>query len=414
MRVAMVVPTFPQLSETFIVTKALGLIDRGIDVHVVCGASPEVNWDAFGADHRVQELRPRVHVAPTKSIRPAALKRSAHQAARLAGAARGTLRRYLAADQGAALTRRARDVVLDAPLIELGPDVVHFEFGALAVDRMSIGDRLDAAVTVSFRGYDISYAGIDDPEHYRQVWERADGIHVLGHDVWRRAVQRGAPQDAPHTFISPAVDVASVAPSAPRAGELGSEFAPLRVLSVGRLHWTKGYDYALDAIGELQGQGVAVEYRIIGSGDLLGAVAFWRHQLGLDGAVELLGAVPQSEVRRQLGWADVVLHAATSEGFCNAVIEAQAGQVPVVCTDAGGLPENVAHGVTGLVVPRREAQALAGGLAALAENPEMRQRMGRAGRERAFSLFDLDRHLARWVQFYTDAVDHHAAVTAKV
>ncbi len=412
MRIAMVVPTFPQLSETFIVTKALGLVDRGIDVHVVCGSSPESNWDAFGVDHRVQELRPRVHVAPTKSVHPAALNRNAQQVARLAGASRGTLRRYFAADQGH-LTRRVRDLVLDAPLIELAPDVVHFEFGALAVDRMSIGDRLDAAVTVSFRGYDISYAGIDDPEHYRQVWERANGIHVLGHDVWRRAVQRGAPEDAPHTLISPAVDVAAIVPSPPRAGVLGSEEAPLRVLSVGRLHWTKGYDYALDAIGELQGQGMAVEYRIIGDGDLLGAVAFWRHQLGLDVEVELLRAVPHSEVRRHLGWADVVLHAATSEGFCNAVIEAQAGQVPVVCADAGGLPENVDHGVTGIVVPRRDARALAGGLAALAGDPALRQRMGLAGRERALRLFDLDLHLDRWVQFYEDAVDHHAAAAAK-
>ena len=51
MRIAMVVPTFPQLSETFIVTKALGLVDRGIDVHVVCG-STKSNWAL--SDHRVQ------------------------------------------------------------------------------------------------------------------------------------------------------------------------------------------------------------------------------------------------------------------------------------------------------------------------------------------------------------------------
>jgi colanic acid/amylovoran biosynthesis glycosyltransferase len=412
MRIAMVVPTFPQLSETFIVTKALGLVDRGLDVHVVCGSSPEANWEAFGVDHRVQELRPRVHVAPTKSVRPAALNRSTQQVARLAGASRGTLRRYFAADQGP-VARRVRDVVLDAPLIELTPDVVHFEFGALAVDRMSIGDRLDAAVTVSFRGFDLNYAGLDHPDHYRRVWEHADGVHVLGEDLWRRAVHRGAPPDLPHSLIPPAIDAAGIEASEPRGGVLGTSAAPLHILSVGRLHWKKGYDYALEAVAELRRAGLSVRYRVIGDGDMLGAVAFWRHQLGLDDVVELLGAVSPAEVHRQIGWADTFLHAATSEGFCNAVIEAQAHQVPVVCSDADGLSENVDDGVTGIVVPRRDAHALADGLSTLAADPDLRHRMGLAGRERALRLFGLDQHLDRWVRFYQDAVEHHAVAAGK-
>ena len=412
MRVAMVVPTFPQLSETFIVTKALGLADRGIDVHVVCGSSPAANWDAFGGDHRVHELRARVHVAPTKSFRPAVLNRSARQVGRLAANSRGPLRRYLAADQGP-VTRRVRDVVLDAPLIELNPDVVHFEFGALAVDRMSIGQRLDAAVTVSFRGFDLNYAGLDDPDHYRQVWKRSDGIHVLGDDLWRRAVHRGASADLPHSLIPPAMDVARIEALEPRDGVLGTSAAPLHILSVGRLHWTKGYDYALESVAALRRSGLNVEYRIIGDGDMLGAVAFWRHQLGLDDIVELLRAVSPAEVHRQIGWADTFLHAATSEGFCNAVIEAQAHQVPVVCSDADGLSENVDDGVTGIVVPRRDAHALADGLSTLAADPDLRHRMGLAGRERALRLFGLDQHLDRWVRFYQDAVEHHAVAAGK-
>lgn len=53
-------------------------------------------------------------------------------------------------------------------------------------------------------------------------------------------------------------------------------------------------------------------------------------------------------------WADVLLHSVISEGFCNVVVEAQAHGVPVVCTDAGGLPDNVEREITGVVVPRRD------------------------------------------------------------
>jgi colanic acid/amylovoran biosynthesis glycosyltransferase len=86
-------------------------------------------------------------------------------------------------------------------------------------------------------------------------------------------------------------------------------------------------------------------------------------------------------------WADVLLHAAVSEGFCNAVMEAQAMKLPVVCSDADGLGENVVHGETGYVVPRRDPQSLAERLAELGREPNLRERMGAAGRQRVRTHF---------------------------
>ncbi len=147
-----------------------------------------------------------------------------------------------------------------------------------------------------------------------------------------------------------------------------------------------------------------VEHRIVGDGDLLEAVAFWRHQRGLDDVVTLLRSQPPPEVARLLAWTDVLLHAATSEGFGNAVVEAQAHGVPVVCTDADGLPENVAHGETGLVVPRRDPVALADALARLAGDGELRSAMGAAGRRRVEERFALADQLDAWERFYADAL----------
>ena len=133
-------------------------------------------------------------------------------------------------------------------------------------------------------------------------------------------------------------------------------------------------------------------------------MAFWRHQLGLDDVVELIGAVPPAAVAAHYQWADVMLHAATSEGFCNTVIEAQAHGVPVVCSDADGLPENVKDNVTGLVVSRRDRHALAGALERLAREPDLRQRLGAAGPGRVGHLFRLEDQLDAWERFYADAV----------
>ena len=69
-RLVLVVPRFPVLSETFIATKALGLVARGWDVQVGCGTSAPAKWTAFGAELHVGTLRSRVHRAPDLSPGP--------------------------------------------------------------------------------------------------------------------------------------------------------------------------------------------------------------------------------------------------------------------------------------------------------------------------------------------------------
>ena len=162
----------------------------------------------------------------------------------------------------------------------------------------------------------------------------------------------------------------------------------------------KGYEYGLAAVAALRDRGVSVEMRICGHGPMFEAVAFARHQFGLDRQVDLLGTRPAAEVAGHLAWADVFLHAAVQEGFGNAVIEAQAMALPVVCTDAGGLPENVDPGRTGLVVPRRDPAALAAALADLGGDPARRSGMGAAGRRRAEERYGMEDHLDRWERFF--------------
>jgi glycosyltransferase involved in cell wall biosynthesis len=90
------------------------------------------------------------------------------------------------------------------------------------------------------------------------------------------------------------------------------------------------------------------------------------------------------------------------EGFGIPAAEAMGCEVPVVATDAGGLPEVVEHGVTGLVVPRGDANALAEAIGSLLEDAMLRRRMGLAGRERALRLFDWDRTAEQLEQVYRD------------
>lgn len=403
-RIALVVPAFPKLSETFIVSKFMGLLERGWDVHVVCSTSEEKEWARFpqlpaGARKRVHRGWPHRPKWKAALLLPFAVMACFQ-------AAPGRTWRYLRqARHREGLLEALGRLYLDLPLIRLGPDVVHFEFGALATERMDLRELLGCRITVSFRGYDLNFVGLDQPGYFDAVWAGAAGLHFLGEDLWRRARRRGCPPDRFHMLIPPAIDVEFHKRDEAELSRKSEGSRPLRILSVGRLEWKKGYENALLAIRRLLDRGVACEYRIVGDGDYLPAVAFMRRQLVLEGVVEVLGALPREDVRQEMQSADVLLHSAVSEGFCNAVIEAQSMELPVVCTDADGLRENVADGETGFVVPRRDPEALAAKLEVLARDPALRQRMGKAGRKRVLKNFRLSDQLDRLEDFYRQVLN---------
>ncbi|MBX3744368.1 MAG: glycosyltransferase family 4 protein [Verrucomicrobiae bacterium] len=400
MRLVLVVPAFPRLSESFIVSKFLGLLDRGWDVHVVCHQSEAREWGRFPALQGHDEARRRVHRVWRTDPRwlmplrwPMALLGAARHPMRLS--------RYVRRGRGADALSRLRNAYLDSTLIGLGPDSVHFEFGALAVGRTHLRRQLGVRLTCSFRGYDLNFSGLEVPGYYDAVWREVDAIHCLGQDLWHRALHRGCPPAKPHVLIPPALDPGIWTPPDDRGGErLGTRERPIRLLSVGRLEWKKGYEFNLEVVHRLVRAGLACEYRIVGGGSHLEAVAFERKQMNLDSEVTLLGPQPAERVRRELVWADVFLHGAVSEGFCNGAIEAQAMRLPVVCSDADGLGENVADGETGFVLPRRDPGAMAEAVRRLAEDPDLRLRMGRAGRTRVEQRFRIEDQLEAFDRFH--------------
>lgn len=171
-----------------------------------------------------------------------------------------------------------------------------------------------------------------------------------------------------------------------------------RVLFVGRLVYYKGLMVLLEAMTNVGGTLV-----IAGQGPLAGAVRARAQTLGLGDRLVLLEDLPDEAIRALYGGCDVLVLPSTerTEAFGLVQVEAMAAGLPVVSTDLPtGVPWVNTHGETGLVVPPRDAGALAAALRELLEDAAARKRLGRAGRRRAAQRFAA----ARMVERFTEIV----------
>jgi glycosyltransferase involved in cell wall biosynthesis len=154
--------------------------------------------------------------------------------------------------------------------------------------------------------------------------------------------------------------------------------APL-VVSVARHHSRKGGDVLIDALGLLRERGTPVRACFIGDGPLLGEHRRRVTALGLDASVLVAGRV--DDVDPYLQHADVFALASREEqSGALAILEALRAGVPVVASAVDGIPEDVADGVSALLVPPDDPAALAEALGRLAADAGLRARLAEAGR----------------------------------
>ena len=133
----------------------------------------------------------------------------------------------------------------------------------------------------------------------------------------------------------------------------------LRIISVGRCHWKKGYTFALDAISILNNKGVPFHYTIIASGKDNENIHYQIHDLGLKESVTFINGLPHDEVIEKLLESDLFLLPSLEEGISNAVLEAMALGVPVISTDCGGMGEVIRNGDNGYLVPSWDPNSMA-------------------------------------------------------
>jgi glycosyltransferase involved in cell wall biosynthesis len=283
-----------------------------------------------------------------------------------------------------------------------GIRVVHafgFYASVFAVPAARLGGA--AAVVASIRDTGDHLSSL---QKAMQRWACRAADHVLVNAEAVRSVLVAQGYDPSRiSVIRNGIDVsrfqASAGPAPPPVPDWPAAAPVVAVFS--RLNRLKGIEYFLEAAAVLTRRFEEARFLIVGDSvsqayrdELEGRAA----ALGLGRRLVFTGF--RSDVRELLSRVRVSVLPSLSEGLSNVVLEAMAAGVPVVATDVGGTPEMVEDGVSGLLVPPRDAAALAEAIGSLLADPARGRALGRAGQARATERFSLQASVRATEQLY--------------
>lgn len=397
MRIAFLIPEL-QRTETFILSQVDAIRARGHDVEIVTRS--------VGQDETLGPYRDYCRFIPSR--------------------ADGRFTRTLAGIPLAArcLTRNPRAVASSlnpfrfgryaasfdllqfaAPFMEAEYDIVHCHFGPAGV----FGAMLKAIglvrgpLIVTFYGHDVTRYPLEHGRHvYDRLFDHASLVLGLDPVMVDRLVELGAPRERTRVHaLGVTADRFDVAPM--------PADTPLRLVAVGRLVDKKGFDDAINAIALARRAGTDVELVVAGDGPRLEHARHLAVALGVDESISFLGHVSHAEVPALLASAHALIAPSRraedgdEEGTPTVIIEAMACGRPVLATRHAGIPYLLDDGSTGVIVPERDPEQLAAGIAALAD-PLTRKQFARGARERFLAHFRADVLGDRLIEHYRGAL----------
>ena len=391
--VGVVLKGYPRLSETFIAQELLALERRGVALALYSLRHPT---DRATHPMHAAIRAPIAYLPEYLHDEPARVLRAWRVARRLPGyrAARAAFWRDLARDFSRNRVRRfGQALVLAAEL----PDTVahlhaHFLHTPASVTRYA----------ATMRGLPWSVSA-----HAKDIWTTPDWDkrEKLAECAWAttctaaNALHLRSLADAPAKvdLVYHGIDLERF-PAAPRERDRARDgrdpARPVCILSVGRAVDKKGYDDLLHALAMLP---TALHWRFahVGGGQLAGELAALAATLGIADRVQWRGAQAHDDVLAAYREADVFVLASRisddgdRDGLPNVLLEAQSQHVACLSTSVSGIPELIDDGVSGLLVPPRDRQALADALARLVADPALRGRLAEAGHARTTTAFTL-------------------------
>jgi len=302
----------------------------------------------------------------------------------------------------------------DRLLKQGGFDLVHAHWvvpngpvGALAASRRSL------PFVLSLHGSDVAVAERSRAvgRAVRWTFARTAAVTAPSTDLQERARRLGAREPLERVPYGADVTAFEVAPERASAfrQRLGLAEEDVVVAGIGRLIPVKGFEFLVDAHAAAIADDPRLRLVIVGDGDSRPALEARVRDLGVADTVVLAGAAERDEIPLFMAAADIVAvpsirYGGYVDGLPNVALEAMAAGRPVIGSRVGGIPELVRDGENGLLVPEKDARALAQAVVALAADERLRRQLGAAGLEEIRGNRSWDAVGRHFVEIYERAV----------
>lgn len=239
----------------------------------------------------------------------------------------------------------------------------------------------------------------------RRAARRSDAIVSVADAMTAQALAAGVGRPEQFTTIYSGMEVEQYLHRPPEAdafrASLGLAPEDILVVQVARLAELKGHEYILQAAAKLADR--RVHFCFVGDGHWRQRIEKQIAEAGLAPRVHLTGLLAPERIPAVLHACDILVHCSLREGLARAIPQAMLAGKPVISFDVDGARE-VVDSTTGILLPARDAEGLAKAIADLAASPELRRRLGEAGRERCREKFDCRRMVEQLETLYVRLV----------
>jgi glycosyltransferase involved in cell wall biosynthesis len=388
MELLYVVSRFPKISESFILNEIHELHERGHEVSVFSFARPED--DFYHTEVENVDVTVGYANRPSLGILPGFFSGKILNAS--------VLREGLFLDRPLYSAYWLHVGKQIAEMIERlgGVDLVHSHFAVPSrISAVYAAAYHDIPCTVTAHAYDIFRT--NDTRQLKRVCSRFDHVVV--------------PAEYNRRYLADEVGIGteiSVVPATTRVDkfEPSGECVPGRLLTVARLIEKKGHQYAIDAVADLVDRGYDVEYHLVGTGEREDDLRARVERHGIVDHVEFLGNVSDERLIEEFHDAAIfvlpcVIAADGDRDITPVALrEAMATRTACVSTNITAIPEVITHGQDGVLVEPNDAEALAGAIAGLLDDPRRREELAGNARETMERRFDISNAVDRLVEIF--------------
>jgi glycosyltransferase involved in cell wall biosynthesis len=285
--------------------------------------------------------------------------------------------------------------------------LLHIYFGHIAVHLLPLIEQWQRPCVVSFHGADVM-VDLDKPAYRRATNKMLEAVRLVlvrSESLQNSLVRLGCPERKiriQRTGI-PLQEV-------PFKSRVWPGDGAWRFVQACRLIEKKGLSTSLRAFAEFARRYPAAQFAIAGEGPLLAQLQERARKLGVADRVTFTGFISQTELRELFYRSHIFLHPSETgadgnqEGVPNSMLEAMASGLPVFATTHGGIPEAIEHGISGVLVPEGNADALARELSEAAGQPEKLTALAQKGAKAVVEKFEQHEQVRKLEDLYFEAM----------